>query len=70
MHLVKMTMKWPSSMIGRGPKMFMYKIHWKLTIRFSQGSWFLVKELVNKNDLEVNKNKKKLAFSGFLLTKI
>lgn len=32
MHLVKMTMKWPSSMIGRGPKMFRYKIHWKLTI--------------------------------------
>ena len=31
MHLVKMTMKWPSSMIGRGPKMFRYKIHWKLT---------------------------------------
>lgn len=33
MHLVKMTMKWPSSMIGRGPKMFRYKIHWKLTIK-------------------------------------
>ena len=31
MHLVKMTMKWPSSMIGRGPKMFRFKIHWKLT---------------------------------------
>lgn len=31
MHLVKMTMKWPSSMISRGPKMFRYKIHWKLT---------------------------------------
>ena len=33
MHLVKMTMKWPSSMIGRGPKMFRYKIHWKLTYK-------------------------------------
>lgn len=33
MHLVKMTMKWPSSMISRGPKMFRYKIHWKLTIK-------------------------------------
>ena len=32
MHLVKMTMKWPSSMISRGPKMFRYKIHWKLTV--------------------------------------
>ena len=33
MHLVKMTMKWPSSMISRGPKMFRYKIHWKLTYK-------------------------------------
>ena len=37
MHLVKMTMKWPSSMIGRGPKMFRYKIHWKLT--FYKRTW-------------------------------
>lgn len=40
MHLVKMTMKWPSSMIGRGPKMFRYKIHWKLTYKYSDGSGY------------------------------
>lgn len=39
MHLVKMTMKWPSSMIGRGPKMFRYKIHWKLTLNFKYESF-------------------------------
>lgn len=47
MHLVKMTMKWPSSMIGRGPKMFRYKIHWKLTFKYLISHFNLVKYIIN-----------------------
>lgn len=60
MHLVKMTMKWPSSMISRGPKMFRYKIHWKLT--------FWMKKPQNVQNASSNKNQKVqyIAFEGGL----
>ena len=37
--------------------------------RFSQGSRFLVKELVKENNHEVNEDSGKLDFPGFFLTK-
>ncbi len=37
--------------------------------RFSQGSRFLVKELVKENDHEVNEDPRKLDFPGSFLTK-
>ena len=43
-----MTMKWPSSMIGRGPKMFRYKIHWKLTLMTNLEAVVNVQEKVKK----------------------
>ena len=48
MHLVKMTMKWPSSMISRGPKMFRYKIHWKLTLVEVQITFIFSNAFFNK----------------------